>query len=236
MDNYKYTTEDEIYLHKKKLMENEQLKASSKVILYISLIFLFLLLVISLYTMRDSFICDSPSAISSICKHLHKNLNCRTTLASPLQVEALLKINNTFKLTSISFCGFDKAISEIRICFIISAITSIYFAFKAITKSNKKLSYLFSYCALFISFLMIISSLFDYISIQDAKNNNFNICHTSDVDITEHKDYTISSEKVHCSFGIFYICSLIEMISGVTLLLGSYSVDMWSKTIQSDDY
>ena len=142
MENFQYSTEDEIYLHTKKLIENSKLKNQSMGLIIVTFIFMLILLIISVLTIRDEWVCeldqDNPN-LEGICKELRRSVNCKTTVAPPIRAEALLRINNTVKASAIAFCGWDTAVSEIRICFIILSFISIYFAWKAISKSSKKL-------------------------------------------------------------------------------------------------
>jgi hypothetical protein len=235
MESFQYSTEDELYLHKKKLIENDKLKSQSTYLVAFSTICLICLLIISLLTVRDVWVCEldqNDPNYSHICKELRRSVNCKTTVAPPIKAEVLLRINNNVRASAEAFCGWDTAVSEIRICFIILSFLSIYFAWKALIKSSKKLAEIFSYSALFFALLLLISSLFDYIQIIDSKMNNYNLCNLVD----EFKvEKNVDSEIMECSFTSFYWTIVFSLFSSVFLLLSSSYVYDWAKTISKDD-
>ncbi len=155
---FQYNTEDELYLHKKKLIENSKLKTQAKFLTISSFICLLILMIISLITIRDVWVCEldqNNTNQSHICKELRRTVNCKTTVAPPIKAEVLLRINNTIRASAYAFCGWDTAVSEIRFCFIILSFISIYFAFKALSTSSKKLCDIFSYSSLFFAILLV---------------------------------------------------------------------------------
>jgi hypothetical protein len=236
MENFQYSTEDEIYLHKKKLIENSKLKNQSTYLIITCTVLLSVLFIISLGTVRDVWQCEldqNDSNYSHICKELRRTVNCKTTIAPPIRAEVLLKINNTVRASAVAFCGWDTAVSEIRICFIILCFLSIYFAWKALLKSSKKIAEIFSYSSLFFSILLLISSIFDYIQILDSKMNNYNLCNLMD----EFKvEKNVESEVMECSFTHFYSTIIFSILSSIFLLISSSVVSAWAKTISKDDY
>jgi hypothetical protein len=236
MENFQYTTEDEIYLHKKNLMENSKLKNQSSTLIVLTFISLSILFIISLVTIRDEWVCeldeDSKNQLH-ICKELRKAVNCKTTIAPPIKAEVLLRINNTIRASAYAFCGWDTAVSEIRICFIMLSFISIYIAWKALSKSSKKMSEIFSYTAVFFAILLIISSLFDYIQILDSKVNNYNLCNLKD----EFKvESYVDSEVMDCTFNLFYSTIVFSLFSSIFLLISSQVMSAWAKTVSKDDY
>lgn len=235
MESFQYSTEDELYLHKKKLIENDKMKTQSTYLVAISTGTLICLLIISIVTVRDLWVCEldqNDPNYSHICKELRRSVNCKTTVAPPIKAEVLLKINNKVRASAIAFCGWDTAVSEIRICFIILSFLSIYFAWMAIIKSSKKQAEIFSYSALFFSILLIISSIFDYIQILDSKMNNYNLCNLID----EFKvEKNIDSEIMECSFTSFYWTIVLSLLTSIFLLFSSSYVSEWSKTISKDN-
>jgi hypothetical protein len=236
MENFQYSTEDEIYLHKKKLVENSRLRTQSKYLILVTIFFLFILLCLSIFTVRDLWICELDEENQNqthICRELRKAVNCKTTVAAPIRAEVLLKINNKIKASAFAFCGWDTAISEIRICFIMLSFLSVYYAWRALKKSSKKMANLFSYTAVFFAILLTISSIFDYIQILDSKMNNYNLCNLID----EFKvESNVESERMDCSFHLFYFTIVFSIFSVISLILSSYTVSAWSKTISKDDY
>jgi hypothetical protein len=236
MENFQYSTEDELYLHKKQLIENSKLKKQSTYLIIASTIFLMILLFISLGTIRDVWQCELDQTdpnYSHICKELRRTVNCKTTVAPPLRAEVLLRINNQIRASAIAFCGWDTAVSEIRICFIILSFISIYFAWKALVTSSRKVAEIFSYSSLFFAILLLISSIFDYIQIMDSKMNNYNLCNLMD----EFKvEKNVDSEVMECSFTHFYSTIIFSLLSSIFLLISSQVLSAWSKTISKDDF
>jgi hypothetical protein len=236
MENFQYSTEEELYLHKRKLIENSKLKSQSIVLVIITTIFLTILLIISLATVRDVWVCEldqNNQNQSHICKELRRTVNCKTTVAPPIKAEVLLRINNTIRASAYAFCGWDTAVSEIRACFIMLSFLSIYFAWKALTKSSKKIAEIFSYSSLFFAILLIISSIFDYIQILDSKVNNYNLCNLVD----EFKvEKNVDSEVMECTFTAFYFTIIFSLLSSIFLLISSQVISSWSKTISKDNY
>lgn len=236
MEEYQYSTEEEIFLHKKRLLENSTLKKYSKIYVLLSFISLSLLLFSSLFTIRDSWICSLDyffNQYNSVCQELRKSVNCRTTLASPIKAEVFLRINNSKLISSVAFCGWDTAVSEIRICFLILSFVSIYIAIKAFNISSPQLCNIFSYCSMFFAILLVITSCFDYIQILDSQNDNYNMCNMRDQ--FKVRD-TYTSEQVNCSYGVFYTTILFSLLSAVLLLISSCFIDKWAKSIPQDDY
>lgn len=236
MDNFQYSTEDELYLHKKKLCENSRLKSQSKYWITSTIFFLSLLLSISIYTIKDEWQCELDEENRNqihICQELRKAVNCKTTVAAPISAEVLLKINNKIRASAFAFCGWDTAISEIRVCFIMLSFLSIYYAMTALKKSSKKMANIFSYSSLFFAILLLISSVFDYIQILDSKINNYNLCNLID----EFKmESNVDSERMECSFNWFYYTIVFSILSAICLILSSKNVTAWAKTISKDNY
>jgi hypothetical protein len=236
MESFQYSTEDELYLHKKKLIENSKLKNQSRIFVIITTVCLFILLIISLSTIRDVWVCelDQDNKNSShICKELRKSVNCKTTIAPPIRAEVILRINNTIKASAFAFCGFDTAVSEIRICFIMLSFLSVYFAWKALSKSSKKMANIFSYSALFFSILLLISSIFDFIQILDSKMNNYNLCNLVD-EFKVHSN--VDSEVMECTYNLFYSTIVFSIFSAISMLISTHFMTNWAKTISKDNY
>jgi hypothetical protein len=103
---------------------------------------LVILLIISLFTIRDVWVCELDEENknqSHICKELRRAVNCKTTIAPPIKAEVLLNINNSIRASAYAFCGWDTAVSEIRLCFIFLSFIALYYAAKALTTQSKKL-------------------------------------------------------------------------------------------------
>lgn len=236
MENFQYSTEEELYLHKRKLVENSKLKSQATYLIITTTVCLIIMFIISIATIRDVWVCEldqNNSNYSHICKELRRTVNCKTTVAPPIRAEVLLKINNTIRASAYAFCGWDTAVSEIRVCFIMLSFLSIYFAWKALTKSSKKIAEIFSYSSLFFAILLLIASVFDYIQILDSKVNNYNLCNLVD----EFKvEKNVDSEVMECTFTSFYLTIVFSILSSIFLLLSSQVVSAWSKTISKDNY
>ena len=102
-----------------------------------------LVLVSTWGTIRDYWICELDENNEHnhlICKELRRAVNCKTTIAPPIRAEVILRINNTIKASALAFCGWDTAISEIRTCFCILSLITIYLAWNAISTQSKKLA------------------------------------------------------------------------------------------------
>jgi hypothetical protein len=96
----------------------------------------------SLYTIRDVWQCEldeNNKNQSHICKELRRTVNCKTTIAPPIRAEVLLNINNKIRASAFAFCGWDTAVSEIRFCFIFLSFVSLWYAYRALSSSSKKL-------------------------------------------------------------------------------------------------
>ena len=95
MENFQYSTEDELFIHKKRLLENTKLKTHSIILTISTAMCLFILLIISLLTIRNVWECkidQNNKNQSHICKELRKAVNCKTTVAPPIKAEVLLRI------------------------------------------------------------------------------------------------------------------------------------------------
>lgn len=94
-------------------------------------------------TARDYWVCELDQENKHntvICKELRRAVNCKTTIASPIRAEVMLRINNTIKASALAFCGWDTAMSEIRCCFCFLCLIIIYFAWSALKRQSKKLA------------------------------------------------------------------------------------------------
>ncbi len=236
MQNFQYSTEEELYIHKKQLLENSKYKNQATILTAVTSILLTFLLILSFLTVRDVWVCEldqNSENQSHICKELRRTVNCKTTIAPPIKAEVLLNINNTIKASAFAFCGWDTAVSEIRACFIILSFVSIYYAWKSLYISSKKLADIFSYSAVFFAILLLISSLFDYIQILDSKVNNYSLCNLID----EFKvEKNVNSERMECTYTSFYMTILMSILSAVFLVITSSVLSLWAKTIQKDEY
>lgn len=114
-----------------------------KFFLISSFISLILVLISTWGTIRDYWICELDEHNKHnllICKELRRAVNCKTTIAPPIRAEVILLINNTIKASALAFCGWDTAISEIRTCFSILSLITIYLAWNAIITKSRKLA------------------------------------------------------------------------------------------------
>jgi len=120
---------------------NDKLRFQAKTFIILTFISLTILLIFSLLTIRDVWECEldeNSKTQSNICSELRRSVSCKTTVAPPIRAEVILRINNTIKASAFAFCGWDTAVSEIRLCFIILNFMSIYFGIKAIYSCSKK--------------------------------------------------------------------------------------------------
>jgi hypothetical protein len=124
-----------------------------------------MLLIFSFLTISDIWVCELDEENknqSHICKELRRSVNCKTTIAPPIKAEVLLNINNSIRASAYAFCGWDTAVSEIRLCFIFLSFVALYYAVKALTTHSKKLceivTYLLTIVLLFLAILFNTTS------------------------------------------------------------------------------
>ncbi|EGR33867.1 hypothetical protein IMG5_034150, partial [Ichthyophthirius multifiliis] len=139
---------------------------------------LFILLVMSVSGISDVWNCileKDNHQNKQLCMAVRKKLNCKT-VQGPLNGLISLHTDQNANATAEISCPWQSGISEIRICFILSSIVSIILAALALKKEDKEYSNMHTVSAMFLSVLMIISALFDYISIRNSLINNYNLC------------------------------------------------------------
>jgi len=199
----------------------------------VTLIALVVVVCLSIYSMRDEWICELDSDDPKhdvICRELRKAVNCRTTVASPIRAETNLIINNQVKASSLTVCGWDIASSELRVCFVLVSIACVIVGMNAVKNENKKKAELHAQLALFFGILLLIAGFFDWVAISDSQTNNYSLCNLKD-EFTVDKN--VQSESMICSYGVYYLTSLATVISGGMMIFSSITVNQWKTTIVS---
>eukprot|EP00331_Platyophrya_macrostoma_P012225 CAMPEP_0176420348 /NCGR_PEP_ID=MMETSP0127-20121128/8558_1 /TAXON_ID=938130 /ORGANISM="Platyophrya macrostoma, Strain WH" /LENGTH=199 /DNA_ID=CAMNT_0017800937 /DNA_START=46 /DNA_END=641 /DNA_ORIENTATION=+ len=182
LDELKSTTRKEILAAKKILYEGDNSSKSTYVTLLFALISLLLLLALCFFGTSDVWDCEldrQDTKYAEICRELRKAVNCRT-ITGPLKAEVLLNVDHRIKASADVVCPWEIAVSELRVCFCLLALLSVGIGMYAVRRESKKYADLYYQAGLFLTVVLAISSLFDWISINDAKINNHNFCTLSD--------------------------------------------------------
>ena len=82
------------------------------------------------------------------------------------------------------FCGWETASSQIRICLILATIYNAFLAYRSVTNESKTLADRFLNSSQLLVSLLIITGLFDLLSIYDSNTDNMGLCSDSEL-----KDY-----------------------------------------------
>ena len=152
-------------------------------VLLVTSFFLCLLFWFSVSNLRDDFRCDLDEEnqhMSHICKELRKHFACKRGVASPLKAEIILNINNSVKASASVSCGWEIAVSEIRISLIIVSFLIMFVGLKAIDQLSRKFTENFSFYCNLLSIVFMVTSFFDLIAIYDSVNDNYSLCNLID--------------------------------------------------------
>ena len=200
-----------------------------------SLVLLCLLLLLSYLGTGTSWTCELDSNEPShdyICKELRRAANCRN-LSGPIRTEILLDINSQVKASAMIVCPWENAISELRICFILTSILTVLLGFFAISKESKRQAELHSSSAYFFCLLLAIASTFDLYSIADAETNNYSLCNLVDeFEVAEG----VTGERMNCTFRIYEFTAYIGYLAAASVLFAGYQVNQWKSQISAEGF
>ena len=121
-------------------------------------------LVLSLFTLRDSFSCNGSFAE---CDQIRSKLTCKAQLVSPMSLNFNVgssKINANVSI----LCGWETATSQIRVCIVLCAIYATYQAYNAARYEQRKTTDSYLQSVGFLSFLLATTAFFDALSIVDS--------------------------------------------------------------------
>ena len=108
---------------KRLILEAPDTTKRTSIFLLISLCLLFGGLIFSWIGMGDSWTCELDSSEEThafICRDLRSIIGCRN-ISGPIRAEILLNVKGEVKASASMECSWDHAISELRVCFLLTA-------------------------------------------------------------------------------------------------------------------
>ena len=131
------------------------------------------LLIISLFTLRDSFKCTGSF---TECENIRRQLVCKADLVSPVNLSFPFVQSQTQHAFVTISCGWESAKSQIRVCIILCATYATYQAYLGAKLENRKLVETYLQAATFIAFLLLTTAFFDLIATVDSIYDNTPHC------------------------------------------------------------
>ena len=218
---------------KRLLLEAPDTTRRTSVFLLISLLLLVGGLILSWKGMNVSWICelDSSEEIhASVCKNLRRIVGCRN-ISGPVYAEILLNVRGEVKASAFMECPWDHAISELRVCFLLSASLAVLMGLHALSKESKKNAELFIQVCFFFVFLIAMMSTFDLFSVTDAQSNNQDVCTLSGA---FEMAQGIEGESLNCNYDFFKITGFYGYLCTLSLLISALQVKSWSNYLSLD--
>ena len=188
-----------------------------KTVNYLSVV-LFSLLLLSIFTLRDSFTCAGLDEV--VCDKARSQLSCKAQVVVPIY--ATISVTTQPQSYISLNCGWETACSQLRICIVLSALYATYKAFLSIRDENKKDADSFLQAAPIIAFLLITTGLFDLLAVYDSGNDNYGLCQ----DFTEAKGFEfekvglldlLQRSRINCGFNLFWAIGLLACICGCAI-------------------
>ena len=201
------------------------------------IITLFLLtggLYLSFKGVGDIWTCELDSTqenFAFICRDLRSLLGCRN-ISGPVKAEILLNVKGEVRASAYMECSWDHAMSELRVCFLLSSGLAVVLALNALVYNKKKNAEVFIQASYFFVFLLIMMSTFDLFAVRDAENNNQDVCTLSGA---FEMAKGIEGERLECNYDFFRLTALYSYLCAFSLLLSSLQVKQWLATSDMDD-
>jgi hypothetical protein len=219
---------------KRLILEAPDSTKRTSVFLILTLILLAGGLGLSFVGMGDSWRCDLDSTDPThafICRDLRSIVGCRN-ISGPIRAEILLNVKGEVKASAYMECSWDHAISELRVCFLLTAGLAVLLGLHALSRENRKNAELFIQACFFFVFLIIMSSTFDIFSVRDAQTNNQDVCTLSGAfELAKG----IEGERLECNYEFFRVTALYGYLCALSLLISGVQMKNWMATLAVDD-
>ena len=129
-------------------------------------------------------------------------------------------------------CSWDHAISELRVCFLLSAGLAVLMGLHALSRESKKTAELFIQVCFFFVFLMAMMSTFDLFAVRDAQSNNQDVCTLSGA---FEMAQGIEGERLECKYNFFRMTGYYGYLCAISLLISGLQVRIWKNNLSLDD-
>mmetsp|Transcript_8075 Transcript_8075/g.706 ORF Transcript_8075/g.706 Transcript_8075/m.706 type:complete len:145 (+) Transcript_8075:33-467(+) len=139
--DFQLNTPKEIWEAKKILYESDTATKKSFMNAIIALISISLLLLLCMVGNSDSWSCDIEGNKKNeyYCTEVRRNINCKS-ISGPIHANISIKFDNETKASAEVVCPWEIAVSELRFCFTLLSLVSLYLGFSALKKESKKLA------------------------------------------------------------------------------------------------
>lgn len=219
---------------KRLILEAPDTTKRTSIFLLISLLLLSGGLILSYKGLGDSWTCELDSSEEThafICRDLRSIIGCRN-ISGPIRAEILLNVKGEVKASAYMECSWDHAISELRVCFLLSAGLAVLLGLHALSRESKKNAELLIKVCYFFVFLMVMMSTFDLFAVRDAQSNNQDVCTLSGA---FEMAKGIEGERLECQYDFFKITGAYGYICALSLFISAIQVRIWSNNLSMDD-
>eukprot|EP00830_Metopus_es_P016657 TRINITY_DN5236_c0_g1_i2.p1 TRINITY_DN5236_c0_g1~~TRINITY_DN5236_c0_g1_i2.p1 ORF type:complete len:274 (-),score=40.31 TRINITY_DN5236_c0_g1_i2:5-736(-) len=178
---------------------------------------------VTYFSMSDSYECGASNQTESSCEEFRHLINCRTTVATPLNVE----INSIMGGTETNYraqCAWDAALSEVRLAFIFASIVVVYIGYSAYKEENKKKAEIFMYSAMFLAMMLLVAAFFDSVEIMDSKDDNENLCNLRGKYASPPE---MKLKSYGCYYTKYYLTVILTVSSAISLIVSAYHINQW---------
>jgi hypothetical protein len=183
----------------------------------------------------DTWTCELDSSqenFAFICRDLRSLLGCRN-ISGPVKAEILLNVKGEVRASASVECSWDHAISEIRVCFLLTSSLAVILGLNALFYNKRKNADVFIQSSYFFVFLLIMMSTFDLFAVRDASNNNQDVCTLSGA---FEMAKGIEGERLECNYDFFKMTALYGYICAFSLVVSGLQVKHWLATSDLDDF
>lgn len=183
----------------------------------------------------DVWTCELDSTqenFAFICRDLRSLLGCRN-ISGPVKAEILLNVKGEVRASAYMECSWDHAISELRVCFLLSSGLAIIMGLSALLYSRKKNAEVFIQACYFFVFLLIMMSTFDLFAVRDASRNNQDVCTLSGA---FEMAKGIEGERLQCDYEFYRLTALYGYVCAFSLILSGLQMKHWLLTSTPDDF
>lgn len=198
-----------------------------KIFLFFALFVTFVHLGLSLFGTEDWSGCEEEASDlirKKICEDFMRNVNCKK-LERPVKGQIVMEDKMGKKTVGEVLCGWENAMTEIRICFDFGCLLAVGTAIAALCKKSRYLAELSLNGSYFFVLLLTVVSLFDYLAVQESKTANFLLC-TLDEELDSNG---ITTKNLIFSYTLFNFTVFWGFFTSLCLVFTSYLIRAWIK-------
>ena len=220
---------------KKLIFEAPDSTKRTSLFLILSLLLISGGLYLSFKGLGDVWTCELDSTqenFAFICRDLRSLLGCRN-ISGPVKAEILLNVKGEVRASAYMECSWDHAISELRVCFLLSSGLAILMGLSALLYTKRKNAEVFIQASYFFVFLLIMMSTFDLFAVRDASRNNEDVCTLSGA---FEMAKGIEGERLQCDYEFYRMTALYGYVCAFSLILSGLQMKHWLLTSTPDDF